>query len=590
MWRGAAEVRAPQCPLRCARGGLDLRAMSYLLYFLLLVGPLVLIHEFGHFAVAKLLGIKVVRFSFGFGPRLIGFKKGDTDYRLSLLPLGGYVKMAGDNPSEALAPEDEGRGFIQAPPWKRALIAVAGPAMNLIAPLVVFFAIAAARQHQGVAAIAWQVRSGSPAAQSGVLPGDRVVKVEGRPIRELEDLQDAIGDKAGQPVHVTVDRYGQSVTLVVTPPPIAERDELETTHRAIIGISAAPPPATIGILDPRAPAALAGLRTFDLILKIGDKVVKNQVDVQSELARAQTTGQPTALTVLRGKALGYAGLGPGVPTVLRFTLPPSPVLTHPYGVDAADLFVRWVIPGSPAAAGLHAGDRLLALDGKSLESWWDYEDQLKALQGTPFTLQVVSPGAAPREVKGAQLLLDLGESLVTGQDVKALGFGLLHDGEPLSPNDLAGPRSWVFPNFDTISYRLSVAECAQRAWGATYEVTRKEIIGILRVFQGRVSVKKLGGPLMIADVAHQAAQNGLAAFLFMMTLVSINLGLVNLLPAPALDGGHIATSLIEMARRKPLSRRAYELTNAVGFALLVGLMLFVLVNDVVQGRVPWLAH
>jgi len=133
-----------------------------------------------------------------------------------------------------------------------------------------------------------------------------------------------------------------------------------------------------------------------------------------------------------------------------------------------------------------------------------------------------------------------------------------------------------------------VGEAWNKSLHATWDVIRKEVLGIVRVFQGRVSMKKLGGPLMIADVARQAAANGLAAFLFMMTLVSVNLGLVNLVPLPVLDGGHIATAAVEAVLRKPLSRRAYELTNAFGFVLLLALMAFVLVNDIIQKRGPGL--
>ena len=561
---------------------------SYVLFFLLLVGPLVLIHEFGHFAVAKLCGIKVVRFSFGFGPRLIGFKAGDTDYRLSLLPLGGYVKMAGDNPAEEVAPEDRDRAFLSAPTWKRALIAFAGPAMNLILPVVVFFCLAVFTSHEGIVPSVGVVMPDSPAARAGIRPGDRITAIDGQPVKAFDDLRDLIAEKDG-PLRVTVLRDGESITLTMVPQVIEESDDLETTHRRVIGIRPLAPPATIGVLDPASPAAAAGLKTFDRVLQVDSTSVDDQIELQRALAAARAGGQPVQIKVARGAALGYRGLGPGVPRIVTVTLPVSSVADRTWGIDAADLFVRWVIPGSPAdKAGIRVGDRLLALDGQALVNWWGYEETLRKKQQEPFALTVQSPAAPPRQLALSQQLLDLGESPVTGVEVKALGAGALHDGESLLPTDESGPREWVLPTLKTEKESFSVGEALSKSLRATWDVIRKEVLGIVRVFQGRVSVKKLGGPLMIADVARQAAANGLAAFLFMMTLVSVNLGLVNLIPLPVLDGGHIATAGVEAVLRKPLSRRAYEVTNAFGFVLLLGLMAFVIINDVIQKRGPGL--
>lgn len=562
---------------------------SYVLFFLLLVGPLVLIHEFGHFAVAKLCGIKVVRFSFGFGPRLIGFRHGDTDYRLSLLPLGGYVKMAGDNPAEEVAPEDRDRAFLSAPTWKRALIAFAGPAMNLILPVVVFFCLAVFTAHEGIVPSIGVVMPDSPAARAGILPGDRITAIDGRPVKAFDDLRDLIAEKDG-PLRVAVLRDGALLVLTMVPEVIEETDDLETTHRRVIGIRPLAPPATIGVLDPASPAAAAGLKTFDRVLEVASRPVDDQIELQRALAAARAGGQPVEVKVARGVPLGYRGLGPGVPRIVTVTLPVSPLVAdRPWGIDSADLFVRWVIPGSPAdKAGIRVGDRLLALDGRPLVNWWGYEETLRKKQQEPFALTVQSPGSAPRQLALSQQLLDLGESPVTGVEVKALGAGALHDGESLLPTDESGPREWVLPTLKTEKETFSVGEAWSKSLHATWDVIRKEVLGIVRVFQGRVSVKKLGGPLMIADVARQAAANGLAAFLFMMTLVSVNLGLVNLVPLPVLDGGHIATAGVEAVLRRPLSRRAYEWTNAFGFVLLLGLMVFVIINDVIQKRGPGL--
>jgi regulator of sigma E protease len=560
---------------------------SYILFFLLLVGPLVLVHELGHFVVAKLCGIKVVRFSFGFGPRLLGVRYGDTDYRLSLLPLGGYVKMAGDNPAESLSPEDEGRGFLQAAPWKRALIALAGPAMNLLIPVAVFFAIAVFTTHEGIAPVVGAVMPGSPADRAGMLAGDRVTAVDGKPVAVFEDLRDLIGGETGRSLRVSVDRGGKPIALSIVPESVEEKDDLETTHRGVIGIRPMLPPGVIGVIDPASPAAKAGLQTFDRVVSIAGHPTPDFVALRAELDRAlaETSGTPFEVVAIRTHPLVYRGLGPGMPEVVRANLSPAPGVDS--GIGSADLVVRWVIPGTAAAkAGIVTGDELASLDGAPLRSWWGFEEAMKKAGEAKVRLGVVAPGKPPREVEIAAEMVTLGESEVTGQPVVALTTGLLHDGESLLPTERAQPREWVFPHLRMVELKLAPAEAFSKSVNATVEVTRKEILGILRMFQGRVSVKKLGGPLMIADVARQAAQDGVAAFLFMMTLVSVNLGLVNLLPLPVLDGGHIVTALVEVVRRKPLSRRAAEMTNAFGLALLLALMVFVLVNDIVQQRGP----
>src|SRR5260370_1161668 len=162
-----------------------------LLSFALVITVVVFFHELGHLLVGKAVGVKAVRFSIGFGPRLISFQRGETEYRISLLPLGGYVKFAGDNPYEELAPEDRGRGFLEQQPWKKGLIAFAGPAANLILAVVLYFIVFAA-PHQELAAQVGYVKPQSPAAVAGLRYGDRITAIDGQPLQGWSDLQEAI--------------------------------------------------------------------------------------------------------------------------------------------------------------------------------------------------------------------------------------------------------------------------------------------------------------------------------------------------------------------------------------------------------------
>src|SRR5881296_109346 len=194
-----------------------------ILSFALVISVVVFFHELGHLLVGKALGVKALRFSIGFGPRLFGIKARETEYRVSLLPLGGYVKFAGDNPYEEVAPEDRGRGFLEQPPWKKGLIAFAGPAANFILAIVVF-----AAPHQDLAARVGYVKPQSPAAQAGLRSGDRILAIDGEPVDGWSALQEKVRAHAGQPLAMEIERGGQRLTLRVVPAVHEETDAVET--------------------------------------------------------------------------------------------------------------------------------------------------------------------------------------------------------------------------------------------------------------------------------------------------------------------------------------------------------------------------
>src|SRR5256885_5302639 len=178
-----------------------------LLSFALVISVVVFFHELGHLIVGKALGVRAIRFSIGFGPRLFGFNAGETEYRVSLLPLGGYVKFAGDNPYEEVAPEDRGRGFLEQPPWKKGVIAFAGPAANFALAVALYFVVFAA-PHQDLAAKVGYVKPQSPAAQAGLRSGDRIVGIDGEPGVGWSGLQEKIRAHGGQPGSMEIERSG----------------------------------------------------------------------------------------------------------------------------------------------------------------------------------------------------------------------------------------------------------------------------------------------------------------------------------------------------------------------------------------------
>jgi regulator of sigma E protease len=190
--------------------------MTSVVAFLVLIGVLITVHELGHFLVAKACGVKVLAFSIGFGPRLVGFTRGDTEYRISIIPLGGYVKMFGEDPTADIPAEEQRRSFLHQPYWRKSAIAVAGPLANFLLPIVIFFFMFVGTR-QEPAPVAGVVVAGDAAAAAGLQAGDRVRAIAGTPVQSFVDMQALIEDSAGVPLRFTVERAGQPLELTVTP-------------------------------------------------------------------------------------------------------------------------------------------------------------------------------------------------------------------------------------------------------------------------------------------------------------------------------------------------------------------------------------
>ncbi len=534
-----------------------------LLSFALVISVVVFFHELGHLIVGKALGVRAIRFSIGFGPRLFGFNAGETEYRVSLLPLGGYVKFAGDNPYEEVAPEDRGRGFLEQPPWKKGAIAFAGPAANFVLAVVLYFVVFAA-PHQDLAAKVGYVKPQSPAAQAGLRSGDRIVSIDGEPVVGWSGLQEKIRAHGGQPVTMEIERSGARETLRIVPAVHEETDPVETVKHGRIGIAAVPRAAQVTVISPDTPAGRAGVRTFDRVVKLDGAPVANWEQLQQQIA---ARSDALKLDLLRPEAVQAPGGTLWSEKPLSLTLP-APDAPGAYGLEASDLTLFAVQPGGAAdEAGLKRGDRVLAVNGRPALSWSDEVDAaIKAAGTQPVRIAVRRDGKElsftvtphPRKDRDETGLL---------QDVPDLG---------------AAPDLNAFADVERIWVRYALPDAAYRAVTNTGVFVRKQAIGIVRIVTGHISSRAIGGPLMIADVARKAAENGWRELVFTMGAISIVLGLMNLIPVPVLDGFHVLTAFIEGIRRRPLSVRFREVANVVGIALLLTLMLYAFRNDAMR--------
>jgi regulator of sigma E protease len=545
--------------------------------FVALLGVLIFVHELGHFLVAKLMNVKVVRFSIGFGRALLSFRRGETEYRIAAIPLGGYVKMAGDDPNAEIAPEDQGRGFLEQAPWKRLVIAVAGPAMNMLLPFLIIIAvIASGLGEEVIGSTIGTVIPGAPAQRAGLEPGDRIRAVTGpdgetRRIRDFQDLQEAIAPNGDQTVTLELERAGKvlpPVTLHV------QRDVrsngLESVERGVIGVVPYYTPASAG---PVAPGAAGPLEPFDLVVSAGGKPIANAVELERALAAAKCG--PLDLEVVRELPRPLPGVVladharkalTGVPTCRDGK--PSIRIVDPW-VSAT---IAGVEPGGPAdQAGLRRGDVVTAVNKQPVHTFNELSElvnrELAGGKSGTFTLadgRTVAMAAQEEVTKNP----------LTGYDDHNWRVGLSPPAPaPVNPRTLDATPA---------RFERSPGEIVAMAYRKTVEQIRFLVVATSKLFTGGINPNQTTSLLGVAVAVGEAVDQGLNAVLALLVAISVNLGIMNLLPIPVLDGGHIAQALVEMVTRRPLSIRMREVANVIGLVLLISLMLFAFKNDIVR--------
>ena len=552
-----------------------------LLYFVLLVSSLIFIHESGHFAFAKIFGVKVLTFSIGFGPKLLRIRGKETEYCVGLLPFGGFVKMLEESKhTEPILPEERGRTFEAQTVWKRVVIVLAGPAMNLLFPIALYTSVFL-EDEQFLPPTVGVVMPGKP-ADGRLKPGDRIVRIDGTDVTSFPEVQRTIGRRAGKPVMLGILRDGKPLDVQVMPADETEVRELDIVeHIGRIGIDPRFPAAVIGVARPDSPAGHATLQTFDRITGLNGRRIDRFVDLVDALS--DNRGDQVVLSYLRPvvvpRAMGglceMAVLEPGVAQLTPTprapgSAPPADAearaadVLERTGIETADMYAAFVPEASSEwRAGLRPGDRITTLDGAPQKLWRTMEDELVAGADRMHELQWIREGAPMRGF--FQLRKEQWDDPF-GQHYERYVFRTDH----WVPN--ATDR--LVPNPHPLAYAV------RRGVEETGSVIKFIGVGMLRLAQGRVSLSSVGGPITMYDIAGQAGARGAAYFVWAMALLSVNLGMINLLPIPVLDGGHLLFFLFEAARRKPLPLRAREVASLGGMIVLVLLMMVAFKNDV----------
>lgn len=546
----------------------------------LMIGVLITVHEFGHFVVAKLSGVKVEVFSIGFGAPIIKGRIGETEYRLAWIPLGGYVRMLGHDPTDEPEPQDRGRSLYDKPPLVRILISAAGPGMNILLPLLIIPPLVwlAASYDEVADNQIGGLDQAMPAYTAGLREGDAIVGIDGEEISAFWQIKREIEDYTADDgaIDITVERPGEGKkTFAVTPAARTITDPLLgfTRTEYFIGYMPAFLSNIVAIKDPAGPVAQAGVQTFDRITAVGETETPRFVDVERALA-ALAPGETVPLTIERDAPLigEGAALGERFPFLQRidrqtlsYTAPPAG--TAP-GIRTASTCVRTLDPDHPAAEVLRVGDCLLAVDGR--------EQSLGAFLGRELD-------NSPEAQKQVTLLRD-GETLTVPLARKEFTYS-----DPFAGEQTTSLPGFTFPGGpDAIVAARMVANKDRFAHGwyaATsglargFEQTARVLGGL---FTASVPANQLGGPLSIFYVAGESARRGIEDYIGMMVMLSLGIGLFNLLPVPLLDGGHILVAGVEMVTRRPPSKETQIKLMYVGLALILGLFLFATFNDIMR--------
>jgi regulator of sigma E protease len=544
-------------------------ALSFLFAFVMMLGVLIFVHELGHFLMAKLFDVKVVRFALGFGPPIgfgrfrLAMRRGETEYVAAWFPLGGYVKMVGENPEGGEAPDPElvlgpgeqHRAFNRKPVWQRLLILFAGPGMNLLLPVLIFAAVLAVGMPRP-APVVGTVEPQSPAERAGLRVGDRVLQVAGAPVTWWDDVEEALRTRPGETVALRIERGEQALEV---PLPVEARPGLDAygsdAQVGFAGLGHSRLAPIVGIPDAGAPATRSELRSGDRVVAVAGEEIEDWNGFVERYAAA--SGATVELTVERerGEEAEPERLALEVPALRA---------AEALGVVPATVLVAQVSPDSPAArAGLAPGDLIVSVDGGPIGSFASFSELVRSSGGRPLHL-VYARGGERHEVTIRPERMEADTGLGIPEERWLIGITA---------------QAAAVPGRLDVDRERNPLIALPRAVAMTADLTRTFLGGLSRLATGEVSRKQLAGPIGIAQIAHNAFERGWQAYLSTLVLISINLAILNLLPIPVLDGGQALLIAVEGIKRSPLSLRTREVVQQVGVTVLVMLMALAFWND-----------
>lgn len=535
-----------------------------LLGLLLILAPLVIVHEFGHYLFALLFNVKAEAFSVGFGPSIFSKKIGETEWKVSLIPFGGYVKLLGEDPNSPLSATEKKRALPYQPAWKRFFIFLGGPLFNFLWAILIFSAITAIGEQYHTSTVG-RVLKNSPAMEEGFKVGDEIISVNGEATPKFEDVIRTFSTYPGKQIDLVVLRKGAETptNLKVTPKLIPGQNEYgeETTLGMIEGLFPAGRSNVLGISNLDSAAGKVGMRTGDQIATFN----KNEI-----ISWEQVEGLYEALPANTDFEMEFMGKD-HKKAIARFTKPArTKSLENDLGLYSSELFLDQTVPGTPAAeeSTLKKGDRFVSVNGVMLTDFFKLKELIQQSGEKNVAAEIVV------EREGHLVSEKITPKASTSRDP--------------SLNKVIAYTIGIVPMLSWDNGKTAIERETNpflMLWKGTKKMsilTYKNLVSIQKMFTGSVSVKTLGGPILISKIAGDSLSRGLIDFLSTMAVLSIGLGVLNLLPVPVLDGGHILLLGLEVIRRKPLSLKQLEIIQTMGFSLIVLLMFVVMKNDIAR--------
>jgi regulator of sigma E protease len=546
--------------------------LDYVVAAIPMLGLLIFVHEFGHFIVAKLCGVRVLKFSMGFGPPIgigghrLRWERGGTEYVIAWVPLGGFVRMLGEQlpgdeqPSHAMVPEDARPDeFLDSKPtWQKLAIYFAGPAMNLTLPVLLFMVMLYAGMPK-TASVVGMVEESSPAAQAGLRPGDHIVAVDGEPVHWWVEVARAIREQTSGQLALSIEREDSPLDVTLT---LGSRSALdpfgEVEEIGWAGLGSQRLPTLIGVPDGGSPAAMAGLRSGDRILEVDGDEVEDWDQLRVAYSKRAAAGSVMSLRLARG-------LEEDSPE-LTVEVPAEPDLGS-LGVVSANVLVGRVLEGTPAErAGLAPGDLILEVDDRPVGSFRSFANTVRAGEGRPLEIVYARAGEVTRVEIQPEVREVPGPFGIEGMEEKVYQVGISH-------------AMATLPGVSALDRERNPFVALPRAARMTLDNMAALLSGLGKLLTFQLGTDQLRGPITIIQIARKSLDIGWQAYLMTMIFISINLGILNLLPIPILDGGQILIASIEGIQRAPISLRTRELVQQLGFIVLMLLMGLAFWND-----------